>query len=251
MDNLKSIIEKETDGYMKNVSFNYDKYKAIGTPYDVWLNNVSRVERELEAIIAGAPWTDEYPLIHLRNDEKDDSGTVVKVTLSIYGRKTIVNAVLNFLSQAEDEYVFLNTIAVDEYRAKAEQILKETQGKVSDDKYQVLVDNFEKAKQLVNLSENNDIEKSITPKGAVSVVAASKEEAISKVKEELLKKGLTIKDEQITYISVQDHKLSELKQSSDSGFTGVGPIDFSAEDELEEIELPKFIMPNPDPDDYN
>lgn len=123
------MLAKEVDS-KSTVSFNYPKYEAKGTPHEVWLENVNLVERFLESILKAQPFKDEYPLMHLRREEQDDSGRVIRVHLDVFGKGTLVKLTLAFLSEAEKVYVENNLLASPQAKEHLNQIVQNGQGMI-------------------------------------------------------------------------------------------------------------------------
>lgn len=107
---LEKIFANDIDS-KDTVSFNFPKYQKIGTPYDVWLNNVKLVEENLALIINTNPWQSNYPVSYARRDETDDSGNVIHVHFDIFAKSTMITFVETLLKPFVDGYVFNNSLA--------------------------------------------------------------------------------------------------------------------------------------------
>lgn len=109
---LKSLVEKDFN-HKEVVSFNYPKYRDIGTPHDVWFKAVSKVEEYLDSLMKSQPFPEDYPIAFIRTEEKDESGQVIKVNMEILGKTTLVKFALQMLSPAEQQYVATNMLSSD------------------------------------------------------------------------------------------------------------------------------------------
>lgn len=107
---LKVAVSKDKDT-KDTVTFNYNKYEVKGTPHDVWLSNVNKVEEVLETILNTQPFETEYPIMHLRREERDNQDRVIRVHFDILGKTTLLKFVRALLAPAENIYVEENLLA--------------------------------------------------------------------------------------------------------------------------------------------
>lgn len=230
MSAFRSIVEKEQDG-KETVSFNYPKYEEKGTPYEVWSLGVNKVEEALERIIEDQPWREEFPLIHLRREEKDESGRVIRVHLELYGRISLVRVALTMLRKAEQAYVMLNTMATEEGRNKMKEIFESMPPELRA-AIEAAGGKVENMQLMPVLGNANDMD-------AVT----------EQIKSQLKAQGLNIEDVKVIgpgFKKVPEDSLTKVENYD-------GPLDLSMADEADSKsgDIPFFVMPNPNPDDLN
>lgn len=235
MNMLKTLVEQEGDG-KETVTFNYPKYEAVGTPHKVWFFNVSKVEESLEDIIEGAPWREEYPLIHLRREETDEDGRVIRVHFDIFGKPSMIKISRMMLSKAEEVYVMANRLATEEGR--------ETVRKVLDEVMPPELRNLMK-EAGVNLGDAHILPVTGNPNDP--------NEAIDQILENLKSHGINVDADQVKILNgpmknVPDDSLTKIEDGSDYD----GPLDLSPADKVaSKSPTPFFVMPNPNPDEVN
>lgn len=227
MDQLRILVDKDIDG-KETVSFNYPKYEKIGTPRDVWLSNINDVEVTLEDILDKQPWKDEFPLIHLRREEKDQDGNLIRVHFDLFGRTTLVKFAMEMLNVSVNMYVTKNTL--------------------SSDKGQKLLDKL--PPDMLDIISKN-------PNGFLDIVpvnSSSKESIKAQVIAHLEAKGLPTDNIQIMNSKALEIPENSLTKLSDDDVP-TGPLDFGFANEVDTNDnkesLPFFLMPNPNPDEIN
>lgn len=237
MEMLRHIVEKESDGYMETVTFNYPKYEAEGTPHAVWLFNVGKVEESLENILEGAPWREEFPLIHLRREEFDENGRVIRVHFDIFGRNSMVKISLMMLRRAEEIYVMANQLATPKGKELIQELMKKSMTPELKSKLEELGSNLESMQIMPVITTPGDTQG-----------------AIEQIKALLRVQGVDISDENLKIlnasgkqINVPEDSLTELDDGSDYD----GPLDLSFDSKFAKGKLPFLVMPNPNPDDVN
>ena len=222
MSDLKSVVQKDGD-HKETVSFNYPKYKSMGTSHADWNSNVNTVEAALESIIQDQPMREDYPLIHLRREETDEFGTLIRVHFDLFGKTTLVKMAMQILNPSVTNYVMLNTLESDKSEAFLEELMSSFKAAGGD-----------ASKNLLSFipSLNSDDPNAL------------KSEIIK-----LLKAGVPAANATVNQSKIADDSLTHLP--SDSEYDG--PLNFDEIDSAnsEKDKLPMIIMPNPCPDDYN
>jgi len=226
-DELRSVLELEPDTQDK-VSFNYPKYRDKGVSHEIWMRNVNLVEVGLEEILSEAPLGDEFPVMHIRNEELDEDDQVIRVHLEVYGKASIVNqGIAIFNNTAVQKYVASNILNSTE----AETLLSKLPPQV-----------LSIAEAIKNGEPTLGLEGSVT---AVPLTSTNniKEQVIA----HLEKMGVDTSGVEIDGSTLID---------SDGSLKDLGPLDLSlvdeegATDEPLDYKIP-FLLPNPDPDEFN
>ena len=226
---LEQILEKDID-YKETVSFNYPKYEKMGTPHERWLIHTGLVEKSLENIIEKQPLAEEYPLVHIRREERDDSGRIIRVHFDLYGRTTLVKMALVLLNASIDMYVAFN-------------MLDGTKGK---ELFESLPEDL---KAAVKNAQGN-------LKAAFIPVSSSDPEVVKKEVSAYLKdNGIDPNNVKLVSASGTESSKELTKELQKTFLKPEGPLDLNALDEMETDEpddyYPQFVFPNPTPDDYN
>lgn len=124
IEKFKKVLSVENDT-KKTVSFNYPKYQEKGTPHNIWLDNVAKVEKDLEMILEEYPLQEIYPLIYMRREDNDELGQIIRVHFDLFGKKTAIEGSLYMLRHSEDRYVFLNLLNSEESGAELKKAIEE------------------------------------------------------------------------------------------------------------------------------
>ena len=224
-DSLENILAGDIDT-SEVVSFNFPKYRDLGVPFDVWMRNVNLVEEGLELLLQNAPLSDQYPMMHLRSEKLDDSGAVIRVDLQIIGKSYLVAQGISIFNRTSvSQYVTSNMLNSEEASKAVEGLAPET------------IEIANKIKSGMFISG-----KSIS-QGAqlVSGVGMSPEEIKATVEKQYDDAGIDGVE-----VSVIPLNLSQSELDSDDN-----PLDLSMdEDDVSEMTIP-FLLPNPDPDEFN
>lgn len=237
---LSSILETDMD-LNETVSFNWPKYRDLGVSYDVWMRNVDQAEKDLEYILSTAPERENFPLMHLRNEIKDENDQIIRVDMIVYGKSILVNqGVAIFNNTAVRQYVASNMLNSEE----AEQLISKLPPELS-----AVVDDVKNGVSLVGNQGNHQSHLELIP------VSSNDPGEIKKaVKKHFEKMGVDM-----SQVDLGNSKLINMKDGSiDESPLKSGPLDLSLADQIEDgltdEPLPgsfPFLLPNPDPDEFN
>lgn len=207
---LKEVVSKEFD-HKETVSFNFPKYQEIGTPHSVWERNVDNVEKVLEEILSSQPLADDFPLVHIRREEKDEEDSLIRVHLDVYGKATLVKFAVHLLKLAENLYVTINNISAQS-------------GEEHQDYVNVLLDNF----QAINSGEPESL-------GKLGIQTINYLEKI----------GVDVKDVKLSISNGSYDADSATNMVTDSDIDG--PLSFESDEGVSNL----LVMPNYNIDDVN
>lgn len=207
---LKEVVSKEFD-HKETVSFNFPKYQEIGTPHSVWERNVNNVEKVLEEILSSQPLADDFPLVHIRREEKDEEDSLIRVHLDVYGKATLVKFAVHLLKLAENLYVTINNISAQS-------------GEEHQDYVNVLLDNF----QAINSGDPESL-------GKLGIQTLNYLEKI----------GVDVKDIKSSISNGSYDVGSTTNMVTDSDIDG--PLSFESDEGVSNL----LVMPNYNIDDVN
>lgn len=222
MSNLNKMIQAlmyDVD-IMKSTDFNYPKYEEIGVPHDVWIHNVSIAEQSLNSIVEHNPAAEQYPLMFIRREEKDEVGKVIRIHLDLYGKSKLVDYAMHMFSVNVTKYMFMNNIK----STKASEFLSGIPKEV-----------------LSQLSQDPDLKLDIVTFSDITSEEKMKEELDAHLKS----KGISAANiKSVTIVGADDLKKATPNLS--------GPLNLENLLDGEDVTgNPLFIFPNPKPDEYN